>query len=147
MFNDALLAIIHHFFAFGLLACLAAEWGLLLCNPERSVVQRLALVDTGYGLAALGSLGAGLARLTWGIKPAAYYINNPLFWVKMGAWGIVGAISVIPTLQYLKWRKAEALPSIEDFAAMRKWVVLELIFFIAIPTFAALMARGYGYSL
>jgi len=145
IFNDALLAIAHHLFAFLLLACLMAEWVLLLEAPATGVVRRLALFDAGYGIAALGSLGAGISRLLWGLKPASYYTGNPVFWAKLGLWGAVGILSIIPTVRFLKWRRQEAPPSESDFAATRRLVAIELVLFTGIPALAALMARGFGY--
>jgi putative membrane protein len=63
MLTDMLLAIAHHLFAFLLLACLIAEWTLLKEPPSRTIVRRLALIDAGYGIAAAGSLAAGISRL------------------------------------------------------------------------------------
>ncbi len=145
MSTDAILTITHHIFAFALMAFLAMEWALLHGAPERSQVKRLAFIDAGYGAAALGSLGVGIARLAWGLKPWAYYSENPIFWAKMAVWGVIGAISIVPTLRYLKWRKMETLPSVDLFASTRRLVMLQLILFPLIPTLAALMARGYGY--
>ncbi len=145
MTTDALLAITHNIFAFALLAFLAMEWALLQGAPELSQVQRLALIDAGYGVAALSSLGVGIARLAWGLKPWAYYSGNPIFWAKMAVWGVIGTISIVPTLRYLKWRKMETLPSVDLFASTRRLVMLQLILFPLIPALAALMARGFGY--
>jgi putative membrane protein len=145
MLNDALLAIAHHLFAFLLLACLTAEWVLLLQAPTSTVARKLALFDAGYGLAALGSLGAGIARLLWGLKPASYYTGNPVFWAKLGLWGAVGILSIVPTVRFLKWRRQEPSPSQSEFDETRRLVALELLLFTGIPALAALMARGFGY--
>jgi putative membrane protein len=142
---DATLAIIHHIFAFTLVGCLVGEWLLLMDKPSRSILKRLSIVDAAYGASAVASLGVGICRVSWGLKPASFYTGNPIFWAKMGAWTIVAIISILPTIRFIQWSRRKTIPSEIEFSAVRKFVSWEIVAFTLIPVFAALMARGYGY--
>jgi putative membrane protein len=141
---DAALAFLHHLAAFALFGFLAAEWILLTQAPSRALVGRLALLDAGYGLAAVASLAMGVSRLVWGLKPAAVYLDNPVFWAKMACWLLIGLISIVPTVRFIQWRRKAYLPSEADFARLRRLLAAQVALFPAIPVLAALMARGVG---
>jgi putative membrane protein len=145
MTTDLLLAIAHHLFAFSLIAFLVAELVLLTSSPERPVLRKLLFIDIAYGVAAVGSIAAGISRVHWGDKPAEFYTGNPVFWVKMGLWALVGLISIIPTIRYIAWMRRKEPPSPAVFASTRRLVALEVAVFTGIPVFAAMMARGIGY--
>jgi len=145
MTTELLLAIAHHLFAFSLLGLLVAELVLLANAPSRSVVFRLFLVDIAYGVAAGSSLAIGIGRILWGGKPTEFYTENPMFWTKMGFWGLVALVSVVPTIRYIVWWRQQELPSTQAFVSTRRLVVLEAVLFAGIPVFAAIMARGIGY--
>jgi putative membrane protein len=80
---------------------------------------------------------------------SAFYTENPLFWVKVGTYLTVGALSLYPTITYILWaiplRKGE-LPKVSEALATRlRWILnIELVGFAAIPFLATLMARGVG---
>jgi putative membrane protein len=146
MIIDAVFAYAH-FFAIGcLVAVLAMETALLRDGPTASVIERLAKIDLGYGMSAVLILIAGAGRVGMGLKGAAYYMDNPAFWVKMGLFVLVGLASVPPTLQFIAWRKAlKKNPNFApDTAALRRvrmhlkaqWILLALI-----PLAAVVMAR------
>ena len=114
-------------------------------TPDAGALRRVAGFDLAYGLAALLVVGAGIVRIAYGLKPWAFYSNNPVFWVKMGLGTLVGLLSVWPTVAILRWRKRNTVPSLVEFLSIRKWVTAELLFFLGIPVCAAAMARGIGY--
>jgi len=63
---------------------------------------------------------------------------------------IVGLLSILPTLAYLRWRRAARLdasfvPAESEIARVRRIVWFEVRVFAFIPLFAAAMARGYGF--
>jgi putative membrane protein len=58
-------------------------------------------------------------------------------------------LSIIPTIQIIRWRRALTadsafLPAAPDIAGVRRFLWAEAVFFAFIPAFAAAMARGYG---
>jgi uncharacterized membrane protein len=58
--------------------------------------------------------------------------------------GLIGLLSLPPTLAFLRWRKSVLPPSEADIRTVGRYVHLELGLFVLLPVFAAAMARGYG---
>ncbi|HEY0506419.1 MAG TPA: DUF2214 family protein, partial [Lysobacter sp.] len=102
----------------------------------------------GYGAVAGLLLVVGLLRVWFGIKGYDFYLHNPWFHAKMGAFVLVGLLSILPTLRFLRWRRALAanpayLPEPAEVAKLRGIVRFELLLIAAIFVLAAGMAR-YG---
>lgn len=152
MLTDFILASLHHLLVFGLVAMLVAESVLLRGTLDRPTLQRLAGIDMGYGLTAMALIAVGICRVVFGIKGSDFYLHNPWFHAKMGAFVLVGLLSILPTVRFLRWRKALAadpifLPDASEAARMRTIVRFELVLLAAIFIFAAAMARYGGLSL
>jgi len=150
--TDFILASLHHLLVFGLVAMLVAESVLLRGTLDRPTLQRLAGIDMGYGLTAMALIAVGICRVVFGIKGSDFYLHNPWFHAKMGAFVLVGLLSILPTVRFLRWRKALAadpifLPDASEAARMRTIVRFELVLLAAIFIFAAAMARYGGLSL
>ena len=144
MTTDAWLAIAHHLGVFGLLAVLAAEWGLVRPGLDAAGAGRVARIDAAYGGFAALVLVAGVARLVWGEQPFDFYDDQPAFWVKMASFATVGALSVPPTLRFLRWRDLDGPPPDDDVRGAQRGIRLQLLVFPLIPVAAALMARHIG---
>ena len=143
------LASVHHLAIFTLAAILAFELALTSGELDGRTILRLARVDAWYGAMAAVALAAGLARVFMGAKGPEYYAANSLFWIKMALFACIAAISVLPTLRYIVWRRA--VRSDSDFKAGRKAVAavraalwVEVALFALMPIAAAGMARGFG---
>lgn len=142
--TDLALAVAHHLAVFGLVVMLAMEAGLL--RAERPDAAGLARIDAGYGGASVAVLAIGAARVVWGAKGWEFYSVNPYFWLKMGAFLVVGSASMLPTLAFQRWRKATkadlswTVPAAEH-ARIRLWVRAEMGFVLGVVTAAAAMAR------
>jgi len=143
------LASVHHLAIFTLAAILAFELALTSGELDGRTILRLARVDAWYGAMAAVALAAGLARVFLGAKGPEYYAANSLFWIKMALFAAIAAISVLPTLRYIVWRREVRLDA--DFKARRQavasvrtalWVQVGL--FALMPIAAAGMARGFG---
>jgi putative membrane protein len=146
---DAFLASLHHLAAFALVGLLVAELVLLGGRLDRDGLRRLGRVDMLYGVAAGIVIAAGIARLVFGPVPADVYFSNAFFWLKMGAFAVVAAISAYPTVMGVRWRLAlRRDPSFEagvaDVRRLRRALYAELAVLPLIPVSAALMARGIG---
>jgi putative membrane protein len=146
MYADFLLAALHHGLAFSLAALLAVELALLRTGVKGSEVARLARVDGAYGAAAGGLLLVGVARVVFGAKGWDYYLWNPTFWAKIGVFGLIGLLSVPPTLRILRWRRArlddgERIPP-DEVSALRFYVRMELAGVAIVLVLAAALARG-----
>lgn len=148
MLKDFLLASVHHLLAFGLVAMLVTQSVLLSREVDAAGVRRLAGVDRGYGIVATLLLVVGLLRVYQGVKGSDFYLHNPWFHLKFGAFVLAALISILPTLRFLRWRKALKadpgyVPATTEVGAMRRLVRLELVLIALILVAAAGMAR-YG---
>lgn len=149
MLTDLLLAIGHHLLIFALLGLLVTEMVSIRPSMNAATVRYVAKLDIGYGIVAGLILLVGFARVFLGLKGAAFYLYNPLFWAKIIAFLIVGLLSFPPTLQIIRWRAAangndDFRVRAEEVKAVRRYMHFEGMVFFTIPVFAALMARGYG---
>ena len=144
------LAALHHLLVFGLVAMLVAEAVLLRGPLQAGTDARLAKLDGGYGACAGLLLLVGLMRVFMGLKGEDFYLHNPWFHAKVGTFVLVGLLSILPTIKFLRWRKAEranpgVVPSDRDLATMRTVLRIELAGIAAIFVLAAAMARYGGF--
>lgn len=150
MLTDLLLAAAHHLLVFALIAMLVAESVLLRGPIDAAVLRRLAGLDAGYGMSAVLLLVVGVLRLLYGIKGHAFYAHNPWFHAKFGLFVLAALLSILPTVRFLRWRralKADAgfLPPADQVATLRWLIRFELILIAAILVCAAAMARFGGF--
>ncbi len=149
LLHAAGLSFLHFTFAFILAGALSAEAFILRLPVNGQVARLLLRVDLFYGIAAVGIILAGLARVIWGQAGWEYYVGQPFLWAKIAAFAIVGIVSIWPTLAYFRWVRAAT--AAVDFAApeaevkaMRRFVMIELHALALLILFAALMALGIG---
>src|SRR3546814_689707 len=95
-------------------------------------------------------LVVGLCRVFFGLKDCDFYLHNPWFHAKLGAFILVGLMSILPTLRFLRWRKAlrsdpSSLPAPAEVGGLRTILRLELVLLAAIFGLAAAMARHGGF--
>src|ERR1700692_2663240 len=105
MSTDLLLAIAHHLLIFTIAAILAIEFAVIRPGIDPIQIKRVARFDLGYGIAASLLVGIGFARVFYGVKGSAFYLQNPVFWAKIVVFALVGLLSVHPTLRLLAWRR------------------------------------------
>lgn len=146
---DALLAALHHICVFGLFVILTVEMVWVRPGITAEQVMRVARIDALYGVLAVLALVAGGLRVFHGEKGAAFYIDNPVFWIKLGLFLLIGLLSIPPTLNYFRWRRAlrdnaNALPNAASIQSTRKLIHIELALLFSLPILAAMMARGIG---
>jgi putative membrane protein len=150
MWTDALLAYAHYASILMLAGYLLCEYLLLRRKDVAPDPAFLVRVDIGYCIAAAAVLSSGAGRLFFGVKPAAFYLGNPVFHAKIGLFVLLGLLSIVPTRAFLRWRRlrradpAWALPAAEQ-RRVRLLVLIELHLVALLPLLAALMARGIGY--
>jgi len=141
---DLAFAIGHHLLVFGLFGVLFAELIAVRKGMDASVVARIAAVDLWYGALAGLILVVGFSRAVFAAKGWHYYEHNGFFWAKIATFGLVGLLSVPPTIRFIAWRKAGVSPSDAAVAGVRRYLHAEVVLFALLPMFAAAMARGYG---
>jgi DNA-binding transcriptional LysR family regulator len=72
-------------------------------------------------LAAGAVLVTGLARVFLGSKGAAFYAHNPLLYLKLGMFLVIGLISIKPTLMFVRWRRTlRASGALPDAGEVKK---------------------------
>jgi len=138
-------------------ACLACE--RLLIKPAMPVAEEKLLgnIDLAYGVAATLVLVTGYFRATEYGKGWEFYSHEPIFWVKMLLFTVMGASSLFPTIKIVQ--RAIAINNAEngkgDFPApmseklakrLTTIVTGELLAVCSIPLAAALMSRGVLYA-
>lgn len=147
--RDLHFAMAHHLLVFALAGVLAFELGAVRTGMGNKDVLRVARADAWYGVLAAAILAVGFSRAIFAAKGWAYYSVNLFFWAKIMAFAIVGLLSILPTVAYLRWRRAARadaafVPSGNDIKRVKRILWLEVSVFAFIPLFAAAMARGYG---
>jgi putative membrane protein len=142
-----LFAFLHHVAAFTLVAALAIEFTLIRQELTPNLVRRLAITDAVFGAAATVLLVVGLCRVFFFEKGAAYYWSNHAFLGKFSLFVITAVLSIIPTIEFMRWRKAvkaghmPAIPA-ERVKRARTIIHIELAAIVLILLFAAIMAKG-----
>jgi putative membrane protein len=146
---EALLAYAHLLAIFTMVVFLASE--AALCRVEwlnAAVVERLGKIDMVYGIAAGTVLLTGLARVFLGSKGAAFYAHNPLLYLKLVMFLVIGLISIKPTLMFVRWRRtlraSGALPDAAEIKKARRLVMVQAHILPFIPLAAVFLARGFG---
>ena len=145
----AIMAFLHHVFAFTLTACLVYEFVAYRKGMTLEEARRIQRVDLVYGISAGLLLVVGLLRVFFFEKGIDFYIHSPFFWVKMTAFLIVGLLSIDPTIRYIRWNKTlkqnlEPEISEKEYKQTRLLLGLELVGIVVILFSAAAMARGVG---
>lgn len=146
---DLVLAIAHHLAILALVGVVAAELVLLRPGIAGAGLERLGRLDAAYGAIAGLVLAAGVLRVFLGAPGAGFYLANPVFWMKIGAFVGVGLLSIAPTISLLRWRRearadADFVPTAAAVRQSRRFLYGEAALLGLIPVFAAAMARGVG---
>tara|TARA_Y100001968_G_scaffold35864_1_gene27486 strand:- start:155 stop:490 length:336 start_codon:yes stop_codon:yes gene_type:complete len=107
--------------------------------------------DIVYGLAGIFLLISGVHRVTKFGQGAEFYTQNPVFWTKIILFGLVGSLSLYPTVTYVLWAipiSKGKLPEVSEnlVSRLRTIINIELVGFASIPFIATLMARGVGLT-
>jgi putative membrane protein len=149
MMADLMLAALHFILIFALVGILGAEAGLVHEGMDGTQANRVAVLDRGYGAAAGLLLVAGFLRVFYGAKGADFYLQNPVFWAKIAAFALVGALSIPPTVRFIVWqRRARKDPGFRlvaaDVRGVRRLIVAQAAVLLVIPLLAGMIARGHG---
>ena len=149
MWLDALLAYLHYISIFTLIGFLTAEAVVLRPDMTPEIRKRLGRYDAVYGVAAVAVVVTGVLRVIYGAKGYAFYVHNPIFHIKIGLFILVGLMSIVPTINILRWKKQgktlpDFVPTPSEIAKTRRWVMIDSHLIIFIPLAAVLLARGIG---
>jgi len=143
----ALFAVLHHVTVLTLLGCTLRSIVQLRQPFDLSAARHLRATDMFNGMAATLILLVGLVRVLYLEKGAAYYFHNRLFIAKLALYGLASVLSLVPTLEMLRWRvplKHQRLPSLnpQKLTQLRVVAYLQLACLVAMMACATLAARG-----
>ena len=147
--KSALVAYVHYL---GIILCFGAllfERIILKINLSKKETITIIIADLIYGIAGLAILITGILRVKYYGQGGEFYTSNPIFWVKVSLYIVIGLLSLYPTTTYILWAiplSKNKLPVIsEDLVKRFKLIIVtELVGFAVIPFFATLMSRGIG---
>ena len=151
LLESASVAYIHYLSFMLCFGALIYERISLKPNPDRQDAIRMVLADIIYGVAGIALLISGIYRVIKFGQGADFYTQNPIFWIKVIIFALVGSLSLYPTITYVLWAiplSKGTLPDVTQnlVSRLRLIINLELIGFASIPFFATLMARGIGIA-
>jgi putative membrane protein len=135
---------LHYIGVLGIVSAVAAEHLLLRGELYRHEIRRLFVLDGIYGFSAVVVLAAGL--LMWFVvgKPDGFYTRNWIFHTKIFLFIIVGLLSLIPTVFFIRNRKGRRDDLVTVPQHLKMIIRLELLLLLLIPLLAVLMAHGKG---
>jgi putative membrane protein len=113
-----------------------------------AALARLARVDRLAAVGAMAVLITGLARMLWGAKGAAWYLEQPLLWGKLALWLAMVAGGVSASRRIQAWQRVSSsgggLPAADDVAAVRRRLMIASHLMVLVPLLAVCLARGLG---
>ena len=144
---STLFAFLHHVAAFTLVAALAVEFVLLRHEPNLQTMRRILIADAIFGAAAGAVLVVGLLRVFFFEKGPDYYWSSHAFLTKFGVFILIALLSIVPTVEFLSWRKAikaGRVPEVDPkkLKSIRTIMHVELAGIVVILAMAAIVARG-----
>tara|TARA_B100000965_G_scaffold280847_1_gene238725 strand:+ start:2660 stop:3121 length:462 start_codon:yes stop_codon:yes gene_type:complete len=149
--KNALVAYVHYLSFMVCYGALIFERISLKENPIRKEAISMIIADVIYGVAGVALLVSGIYRVIKFGQGGDFYTQNPIFWIKIIIFALVGSLSLYPTITYILWAipiSKGKLPevSLKLVSRLRLIINIELIGFSFIPFFATLMARGVGLN-
>ena len=147
--KSAFVAYVHYL---GIILCFGSllfERLTLKVDLNRNETISMIIADAVYGLAGVAILVTGILRVKYFGQGGDFYTGNPVFWIKVSLYILVGLLSLYPTITYVLWAiplSQNKLPEISENLVKRFKLIIttELVGFSIIPFFATLMARGIG---
>jgi len=132
---------------------------------EREGFRRFWVLSLGVATAAAVALASGIALVIWTDSGSAFYLHNPVFYIKLAGFVAMLLIAVTPARLIIQWRQdatsgvattgdietgAPGTGAIVDTSLVplvQRYVVFELLLLLVIPLAASLAARGIGTQL
>jgi putative membrane protein len=142
---EILLRYIHLVSIFAIVGSLVSEHLLLKKTLTRIEIDRLSKIDGIYGLTVVVLLLVGLTLWLGGYgKPTEFYSQSPIFHTKLALFGIIGILSIYPTVYFIKNRKGDPNEILNVPKSIFWMLRLEILLLFVIPILAGLMAKGIG---
>lgn len=122
---------------------LFAELILIKRTFSERDLKLISRVDSAYGIGALVAILTGLSQWFLVGKPAEFYSSNPVFIIKITLFGLVGILSIWPTVFFVRNRSAEHEVTAPGW--LKPIVLSECLILLILPLLAVLMASGYRF--
>ena len=113
--------------------------------------RRAFTADGWWGAAAIVWISTGLWRLLGGTEKAtSYYLNNHIFFAKMGLLGLLLVFEIVAMVSLMRWRASARRagsgwhPDESTAARVRVISYIEVVLVLGMVVAAVSMARGYG---
>jgi len=144
---STLFAFLHHVCAFALVSAVAIELTLIRQELTLESARKLQATDRVLGIAAGALLIFGLLRVLYFEKGPDYYFHSHAFIAKFAIFVAIGFLSIVPTLEFLSWRKVLSDGQVPAITAKKRRLLTavihgELLSIVIILLCAAIMARG-----
>jgi putative membrane protein len=150
---SAFMAYGHYLSLFLMIGALMFERLTIAPGMTKETERSLVFADAAYGVSAVALLVSGYYRAVEYGKGWNFYSHEPIFWVKMVFFSILGSASLFPTITSIKrailaTKGGDSWQPMTDKLAdrMKSVVNAELLIMGSIPLSATLMSRGIGYS-
>ena len=127
---------------------------------EREGFRRFWVLSLGVATAAAIALFSGIALVIWTNHGSAFYLHNPVFYIKLAMFVAMLLVAVTPARIIIQWHRDATTGDVETDAPgtgaivdtglvplVQRYVVFELILLLIIPLAASLAARGIGTQL
>ena len=141
MSSYILVKYLHFVSILSMVSLLVVELFLLKPQMTRGELKRLSRIDGLYGIAAIAVVAAGLT-LWFGVGKGDPFYDNPLLYIKVGIATLVGLISIIPTVYYIRQGRGDPAELTVTPPRIRQLVILQLCMLSVVPLLATLMAQG-----
>ena len=151
LLQSASVAYIHYLSFMLCFGALLFERISLKVDPNRQEAISMVIADIIYGIAGIALLVSGIYRVIKFVQGSVFYTENPVFWIKIIVFALVGSLSLYTTITYVLWAiplSKGTLPKVTEnlVSRLRLIINIELVGFASIPFLATLMARGVGLA-
>jgi putative membrane protein len=114
---------------------------------DRLEMHRFMTRSVGIVAAAVVLLLSGAGLVVWSAKGAAFFLRNPVFYIKLALFAAMLLIAITPARIILQWRQ-EAVedrgPEPASTVFVKRYLMVELILLLLIPLAASMAVRGIG---
>lgn len=144
---SAVLAYLHSLSMIALATILFVQvLGLGRINDTQEL-QRFMAYCLGVATAAAVLLLSGIGLVLWSERGPAFFLRNPVFYIKLALFAAMLLIAFTPARIILQWeREADdgKLPEPISVLVVKRYIIVELILLLIIPLAASMSARGIG---
>ena len=95
--KSALVAYVHYLVIILCFGSLLFERLTLKVGRDRNQTISMIIADLVYGLAGVAILVTGILRVKYCGQGGDFYTGNPVFWIKVSLYILVGLLSLYPT--------------------------------------------------